>query len=86
MMALRDLDALNEIWRKTLDVAEDRRSHLPAAVECLIASMIVTPKKLGAEFAVTDQAATGMLRQLQAAGIARDATGRQSFRAFILRI
>ena len=29
--------------------------------------MIVTPKQLAAELAVTDQAATGMLRQLQAA-------------------
>jgi Mn-dependent DtxR family transcriptional regulator len=57
--------------------------------------MIVTPKQLAAELAVTDQAATGMLRQLRAAGmlrqlraagIAREATGRQSFRAFCLRL
>jgi hypothetical protein len=86
MTALRDLEALNRICRKMLEVAEDRRSHLPAAVECLIASMIVTPKQLAAELAVTDQAATGMLRQVQAAGIAREATGRQSFRAFCLRV
>ena len=76
-MALRDPDALNKIWRKTLDVAGDRRSHLPATVEA---------SQLAAELAVTDLAATGMLRQLRVAGIAREATGRQSFRAFTLKL
>ena len=58
-MALRDPDALNKIWRKTLDIAGDRRSHLPATVEA---------SQLAAELAVTDLAATGMLRQLRVAG------------------
>jgi hypothetical protein len=79
MMALRGLDALNDIWRNTLDVAGDQRWHLAAAIECRIASMIVKPKQF-------DQAATGMLRQLRAAGLAREATDCQSFRAFSLRL
>jgi hypothetical protein len=82
-MALRDLDALNEIWRKALDVAGDRRSLLPAAVEM---PHRIPPKQLAAELAVTDLAATGMLRQLRVAGIAREATGRQGFRAFTLKL
>ena len=66
IMALRDLDALNEIWRKALDVAGDRRSPLPAAVEM---PHRIPPKQLAAELAVTDLAATGTLRQLRVAGL-----------------
>lgn len=83
IMALRDLDALDEIWRKALDVAGDRRSPLPAAVEM---PHRIPPKQLAAELAVTDLAATGTLRQLRVAGIAREATGRQGFRAFTLKL
>ena len=86
-IGLRDLDALTRMHekRRELGAGHDRRSHIAGAVECLVGSMIVTPKQLGAELAITDQAATGILCTLQLDGLIREVTGRESYRALSLR-
>ena len=83
----RDLDVLTTMHekRREFGAGRDRRSHLAAAVECLIGSMLITPKQLAAELAITEQAITGILRSLQFGGLIREVTGRQSFRAFSLK-
>jgi len=70
-MALRDLDALNEIWRKALNVAGGRRSLLPAASKRLIESHPTARGRTGRDGSGGDRD-----RQLRVAGIAREAAGR----------
>lgn len=59
-IGLRDLDAPTWVHEKGRELAavHDRRSHIAAAVECLIGSMIVMPKQLAVELGITNQAAT----------------------------
>ena len=84
--AMRELDRL-------LDVAErgrgliagcDRRARLPAALDAVLRSPVLTPKGLAAELAITPQTATALLRELRAAELVTEITGRRSFRAFAI--
>jgi predicted transcriptional regulator len=43
---------------------------------------VVTARDLADELSITPQAALGLLRQLIAAGVVREATGRAAWRAF----
>jgi HTH DNA binding domain len=60
------------------------RSRLPDALEVLLRSPVVTARGLAKRLDVTPQAALGLIRQLCEAGVAREATGRASWRAFII--
>jgi CRP-like cAMP-binding protein len=84
--AMRELDRL-------LDVAEqgrgliarcDRRARLPAVIDAVLRSPVLTPKGLAAELAITPQTATALLRELRAAKLVTEITGRRSFRAFAI--
>jgi hypothetical protein len=55
-----------------------KRSRLPDAVDAVLRGHIVTVGTLAKSIDVTPQAAWGLLRQLTAAGIVREATGRGS--------
>jgi hypothetical protein len=75
-----------------LQVAEEKahslrasaRSRLPDALRAVLRAPIVTARGLAESLDVTPQAALGLLRQLMGAGIIREATGRASWRAFVL--
>jgi hypothetical protein len=63
-------------------VARTARSHLPGALDHVLRAPIVTAHSLADSLSVTPQAALGLLRQLIAAGVVREATGRAAWRAF----
>ena len=85
MTALRDLDALNDIWHDARcrwgpALASSGRDRMPDRLHDRQTQAVCC--RTGGDRPAGD----GMLRQLRAAAIAREATGRQSFRAFSLRL
>jgi len=88
LSGLRDLRALSELRDRgaALAARQDRRSRLPAALDCVMSRVLTTPKGLAIEIGVTHQAALGMLRALKAAGIVREASGRESFQVFMVTL
>lgn len=85
-VGLRELDRLTAAAEagRGLAVAADRRSQLPAAIAALLRAPALTPKGLAARLAIAPQTATALLRDLRAAGWAREVTGRGSYRAFAI--
>jgi HTH DNA binding domain len=83
-VGLRELTRLQEAEAKGQKLARTRRSRLPDAVHTLLRAHIVTATTLAKSLDVTPQAAWGLLRQLAAAGMVREATGRGSWRAYVL--
>ena len=75
-----------------LQAAEDRigrltqtaRSHLPGAADLALRLPVLTARTLAEKLQITPQAALGLIRQLAAAGLLREATGRQAWRAFVI--
>jgi hypothetical protein len=58
------------------------RSHLPQALDHVLRSPVVTARGLADSLSITPQAALKLVRQLAAAGVLREATGRAAWRAF----
>ena len=87
-LGLRDLRAMRALRERgaELGARQDRRSRLPAALDRILSQVLTMPKALAAELRVTHQAALGMLRALRTAGNVREATGRESFQAFTLKL
>jgi len=84
--AMRKLDQLLEVAERgrALIADCDRRSRLPAALDAVLRSAVLTPKGLAAELAIAPQTATALLRELRAAKVVTEITGRRSFRAFAI--
>jgi hypothetical protein len=61
-----------------------RRGGASAAASAASSQSIVTARSLASALSVTPQAALGLIRQLIAAGILHEATGRRACRAFVL--
>lgn len=61
-------------------------ARLGAVLDTLLASPVVTARGLAASLRITLQCATSALRVLRAKGLVRDVTGRESFRAFSLKL
>jgi len=85
MIGLRELARLHEAEKKAGSFRITARSRLPHALDAVIRAPIVTTGSVAKALDVTPQAALGLVRQLMAAGIVREATGRASWRAFALR-
>jgi HTH DNA binding domain len=87
-IALRELARIIELDRqgRGLVAARDRRSKLGAVLDILLATAVVTARGLAAALHITLQSATSSLGTLRAAGLIREVTGRESFRAFGLKI
>ena len=81
---LRELDRLEALAGQGKRVLgrRDRRSRLPDALDAVLQAPALTPKALAGRLAVAPQTATSLLRDLRAAGLVREITGRRSFRAF----
>jgi hypothetical protein len=81
---LHELERLRRAEEKGRLLGVTARSRLPDAMDALLRAPVVTASSLAKTLRVTPQAALGLLRQLMAAGIVREATGRASWRAFSL--
>lgn len=60
------------------------RSQLPAAAALALRSPVLTARGLADRLRISPQAALALLKQLVAAGVLREATGRASWRAFVV--
>ena len=83
---LRELERLREAENKGASLRVTARSRLPGALDALLRAPVVTATALAKSLDVTPQAALGLLRQLMAAGLVGEATGRASWRAFVLSV
>ncbi|MGH7122196.1 MAG: helix-turn-helix domain-containing protein [Acetobacteraceae bacterium] len=79
-----ELTRLQQAEEKAEPLARTARSRLPAALEAVVRAPVVTVRGLAHSLDVTPQAALGLLRQLLETGIIREATGRASWRAYVL--
>ena len=84
LAALRELERLETLAARAqaLTGRADRRSRVADVVREAIRLPIVTPKTLVSRLGVVPQTATGLLRDLETAGLIREVTGRRSFKAF----
>jgi hypothetical protein len=80
----QDLDRLRQAAETGRRLPGTARVRLPDALETVLRCPIVTASSLASALAVTQPAALGLIRQLIAAGILREATGRKAWRAFVL--
>jgi ribosomal protein S25 len=78
-----ELAQLQEAEKRGQRLPSTKRSRLPDAVNTVLREHVVTAANLAKSLDVTPQAAWNLLRQLEAAGIVREATGRGSWRAYI---
>jgi len=60
------------------------RSQLPAAAALALRLPVLTARGLAGRLRISPQAALALLKQLMAAGVLREATGRASWRAFVV--
>jgi len=60
------------------------RSQLPAAAALALRLPVLTARGLAGRLRISPQAALGLLKQLADAGVLREATGRASWRAFVV--
>ena len=84
LIGSRELARLQEAEKNGRLLGSTKRSRLPNALDAVLRAPIVTASSLAGALDVTPQAALGLLGQLMAAGIVREATGRASWRAFAL--
>ena len=83
-VGLDELARLHQAEDKSRLLGRTARSRLQDAAAAVLCAPIVTARDLAKELDVTPQAALGLLAQLVEAGVVREATGRASWRAFIL--
>jgi DNA-binding MarR family transcriptional regulator len=83
-VGLDELARLRQAEDKSRLLGGTARSRLHDAANAVLRAPIITARDLAKELGVTPQAALGLLRHLTEAGIVREATGRASWRAFIL--
>lgn len=83
---LGELARLREAEARAAGLAEaGRRSLLPAAATMALREPAVTANGLARQLRITPQGALLLLKRLEAAGVVREATGRRSFRAYVIR-
>ena len=82
--SLADLGRLQLASEKGKLLARTARSKLPAAFDCALRSPVLTARSLADRLKITPQAALGLLRQLAAHGVVREATARASWRVYVL--
>jgi hypothetical protein len=81
-IGLDELDRLRRAEESSRSLSRTARSRVLDAVDAVLRRPVVTARDLAETLAISPQAALGLLRQLTEAGVAREATGRASWRAF----
>ncbi|MFC0407095.1 helix-turn-helix domain-containing protein [Roseomonas elaeocarpi] len=86
LRGLDELDRLNEVAQRAAVLAASGRksSSLGRVVELALRRPVITAPLLAAKLALTHQGALLLLNRLVAEGVLREATGRKSFRAFVV--
>lgn len=86
---LRDLEVLTKMHAKLREFGaghnHNRRSRVATAVECLIGAMIITPKQLAAELAITEQAQPAYYARCSSAALSGKSQGAKAFVPLDLR-
>ena len=86
---LRDLEVLTKMHAKLREFGaghnHNRRSRVATAVECLIGAMIITPKQLAAELAITEQAQPAYYARCSSAALSGKSQGAKAFVPLALR-
>jgi HTH DNA binding domain len=85
LVGLRELAGLLEAEKRRADLGVTARSRLPDALDAVLRAPVVTADSLAKMLQVTPRAALGLLQKLMAAGLVREATGRASWRAYVLK-
>jgi len=83
-IGLEELNRLRRAETMVADLGGTARSRLRDAADRVIRAPVITARSLADGLDVSPQAALGLLRQLLAAGIVREATGRAAWRAFVV--
>jgi hypothetical protein len=86
LTSLRELTRLLEAEKKRSDIDATARSRLPDAVDSVLRAPVITAVSLGKALGVTPRAALGLLQRLKIAGLVGEATGRSSWRAYVLKM
>ncbi len=81
----QELTRLQAAAGRAADVRRTSRSHLPEAVSLALRAPVLTAAGLATRLRISHQAATGLLRQMVAAGVLQEATGRAAWRAFSVK-
>jgi ribosomal protein S25 len=84
LAARRELARLRAAEARGRAIAVTSRSHLPQALDVVIARPVVTARMLADRLALSLPSAGDLLRQLVAAGVLREGTGRKSWRGFVV--
>lgn len=81
---MRELGRLERAaeWRRAATENLDRRSRLPGALDAALLTPALTPTLLVHQLGIAPQTATALLRDLLAADVVHEVTGRKHFRAF----
>jgi len=83
-IGLEELNRLRRAETMIADLGGTARSRLRDAADRVIRAPVITARSLADGLDVSPQAALGLLRQLLATGIVREATGRAAWRAFVV--
>jgi hypothetical protein len=85
VVGLQELERLRQVEGKGRLMRVTARSRLPDALDAVLRTPIVTATSLAKALRVSPVAARGLLDQLVAAGLVREAMGRASWRAYVLK-
>lgn len=80
----QELTRLEAAAAKAAGLRRTARSRLPAAADLALRLPVLTGRDLATRLGISHQAALGLLTQLVAAGVLREATGRAAWRAFAI--
>lgn len=80
----QELTRLQSAAERAATLRRTARSHLPAAAALALRAPVLTAGDLVHQLRLTPQAALGLLTQLVAAGVLKEATGRAAWRAFVV--
>jgi signal transduction histidine kinase len=80
----QDLTRLQIAAERAAALRRTARSRLPAAAALALRQPVLTARGLAERLRLSPQAALGLLNQLVAAGVLKEATGRAAWRAFVV--
>ena len=82
--ALGELDRLAVVSQNGSAISRTKRSRIGDAIDAAVRTPVLTAASLGKRLKITPQAAARLLVEMAEAKIVREATGRKSFRAYVI--